>query len=86
MEKINEYSSAKLILGVASVAIGFPAFAFALFSWLQSAQSAFGISSWYICLFASFGAILMGSSLAREGLIARKSKSALSFKQTKLTD
>ncbi len=85
MEKINEYSSAKLILGVASVAIGFPAFAFALFSWLQSAQSLLGFLMVHLSI-RKLRRHLVGSSLAREGLIARKSRSALSFKQTKLTD
>lgn len=79
MDKINEYAAAKLILGVAAIVIGFPAFAFALFGWVQSAQSVLGIYSRYICVFGSLGAISVGASLARDGFRTRKSRLPIKF-------
>lgn len=79
MNKINEYAGVKLILGIASIVIGLPALAFALFSWYQTAQPIFGIYSRYVCLFGSLGAIIIGVSLAQEGIRLRKSVASRHF-------
>lgn len=72
MDKINEYAGVKLVLGLASVVIGLPTLAFALFSWYQTAQPLLGIYSRYVCIIGSLGAIIIGASLAQDGMRLRK--------------
>ena len=79
MNKINEYGGVKLILGLASMVIGLPALVFALFDWYQTAQPLLGIYSRYVCIFGSLGAIIIGASLAQEGIRLRKSVAAKHF-------
>lgn len=67
MDRVNEYAAAKLVVGFASIIVGLPAFAFALFGWYQAA---IGISR-YVCVAGSLGAIFFGASLALDGIKAR---------------
>jgi len=60
------------MLGIASLVIGVPALAFALFGWSQTAQPLFGIYTRYICIIGSLGAMTFGALLANESLAMRK--------------
>ena len=72
MDRVNEYAHAKLAVGLASVALGLPAFIFALLGWSQTAQSSLGLYSRYVCMLGSLGAFSLGLSLARDGLRGKK--------------
>jgi len=72
MDKITEYAGVKVFLGLASMVVGMPTLAFALFDWYQTAQPLLGIYSRYLCIIGSLGATIIGASLAREGIRLRK--------------
>lgn len=79
MDKINEYAGVKMILGLASMVIGLPALAFALFNWYQTAQPLLGIYSRYVCIIGSLGAVIIGASLAQDGIRLMKTGAGKHF-------